>query len=315
MGQQWLVRRRAPNTNRTTANAREAVSVLDPSRTWELAPAGVMLLLSSPCWVLRCQKAPHAENISGQIMIVKISGSGLRRGPLESGSGLLVTNSHRIAFQLIPAACWECVSCVLCLGVLELTVCCATIDILFQGPLPAARWLAAVLPSVIFPNTVSNASSANSNQNSPGMAACPSLVPPSPGLALSSWDCSYVILVVIHARNSEDQRWLAPSASLFSLQHSLLPPTSNLQPRYQFSHTLSTATAWSTKIKTAPRSRAWVPGCPSQARPLPPGPPFNPTNLDPFLRTRTVPLTIARPAHAADLALAALLTRVRPIVR
>ena len=37
MGQQWLVRRRAPNTNRTTANAREAVSVLDPSRTWELA--------------------------------------------------------------------------------------------------------------------------------------------------------------------------------------------------------------------------------------------------------------------------------------
>jgi hypothetical protein len=41
MGQQWLVWRRAPNTNRTNANAnanvREAVSVLDPSRTWELA--------------------------------------------------------------------------------------------------------------------------------------------------------------------------------------------------------------------------------------------------------------------------------------
>lgn len=60
-----------------------------------------------------------------------------------SGS-LLVTNSHRIAFQLIPAACWECVSCVL-----ELTVGCATIDDLFQGPLTAARWLAAVLPSCV----------------------------------------------------------------------------------------------------------------------------------------------------------------------
>jgi hypothetical protein len=59
-------------------------------------------------------------------------------------------------------------------------------------------------------------------------------VPPSPGLALSSRDCSYVILVAIHARNSEDHRCLAPSASLFSPSstasnldtnsHSLLPP-------------------------------------------------------------------------------------------
>jgi hypothetical protein len=93
-------------------------------------------------------EVPHAEKISGQIMIVKFSG--LWRGPLESGSSLLVTNSHRIAFQLIPAACWECVSCVLCLRLSELTVvCCATIDNLFQGPLPAARWLAAVLPSCV----------------------------------------------------------------------------------------------------------------------------------------------------------------------
>jgi hypothetical protein len=28
-------------------------------------------------------EVPHAEKISGQIMIVQISGSGLRRGPLE----------------------------------------------------------------------------------------------------------------------------------------------------------------------------------------------------------------------------------------
>jgi hypothetical protein len=111
------------------------------------------------------------------------------------------------------------------------------------------------------------------------LQACPSRVPPSPGLALSSRDCSYVILVAIHARNSEDHRCLAPSASLFS-------PSSTASNLDTNSHSLL-------QPPGRPRSNCTAelclgaPLCSSPARSLPPGPPFSSTNLDRFLRSRT----------------------------
>jgi hypothetical protein len=86
------------------------------------------------------------------------------------------------------------------------------------------------------------------------------------------------LLLSMHAIPKITAVWLR-HIFIFPLQHSL-------QPRYQFS--LSTATAWSTKIKL---HRGVVPGvllsAPLRARSLPPGPPFSSANLDRFLRSRT----------------------------
>jgi hypothetical protein len=131
------------------------------------------------------------------------------------------------------------------------------------------------LRTVIFLNAVSNASSANSHSTGMSLSrpAEPWPCPIKPGLLLRH-SCRYPCTQFRRSPLSG-----SVSIFIFPLQHSL-------QPRYQFS--LSTATAWSTKIKL---HRGVVPGvllsAPLRARSLPPGPPFSSANLDRFLRSRT----------------------------
>jgi hypothetical protein len=103
------------------------------------------------------------------------------------------------------------------------------------------------LRTVIFLNAVSNASSANSHSTGMSLSrpAEPWPCPIKPGLLLRH-SCRYPCTQFRRSPLSG-----SVSIFIFPLQHSL-------QPRYQFS--LSTATAWSTKIKL---HSGVVPGCSS----------------------------------------------------
>jgi hypothetical protein len=99
----------------------------------------------------------------------------------------------------------------------------------------------------VFLNAVSNASSANSHSTGMSLSrpAEPWALPYQAGTAPTSF-----LSLSMHAIPKITAVWLR--------QHLYFPLQHSLQPRYQFS--LSTATAWSTKIKL---HRGVVPGCSS----------------------------------------------------